>query len=684
MAIYAVAAVLCVTFFAGMGTAKAADESSNTATIDTGRTGSITVTKYGTTDENHADMDGDATGKTANIDSNQYTTLDGVEFELYRVDNADISKYYDGSSGLVYAVDGEGKVTYNGEKVAKTKCDTQTTANGGVCTFTDLELGIYVLIEASSPSQVSEKCVPTLVSIPMVNTAESNNTTNSWIYDVKVYPKNTISPVGTLKLKKTDNNGAALSNVSFELWKNDLNSDGTLKSQDWEKVDKTTDENGNEKNLSLTTDESGELTIDNLPAELYGTQYKLIETSAPAGYVVNMTEMYFKVKNNSTIEWNDSKADVSGCNNTNNDVEKAKVSETDSSVLNVELKNEIPSLVKNVYDASTGTWKNDTDYQLGVDYSYMIKVRVPANIANLNKFEIKDTPDSGITDKTDTIKVYVEGDSDVELKKAIDYTVSASEAGGFTITFENSGKTKAADKNVKVVYSACLNANAVVAGVGNGNAATLTYSSYITSDETNNNKECTITDATRVYTYKCSITKKLDSENGSVAQGVEFNLLSEKNGSPMNVVGSNGVYRVALPNDTETTTVLSTNESGNIIISGLDNTTYYLKETKTVAGYNLLSEPFAVNVNVVETTSWTPSEEFAGDEWTVNAYDKTTYTVDSSNVDEPTISKTIINKRGFVLPKTGSMGFILFCFVGLALIAGGAMLIFGGRRKKIK
>ena len=44
----------------------------------------------------------------------------------------------------------------------------------------------------------------------------------------------------------------------------------------------------------------------------------------------------------------------------------------------------------------------------------------------------------------------------------------------------------------------------------------------------------------------------------------------------------------------------------------------------------------------------------------------------------------IINKRGFVLPQTGGMGYLLFCAVGIALIAGGAALIFGGRKKKTR
>ena len=63
----------------------------------------------------------------------------------------------------------------------------------------------------------------------------------------------------------------------------------------------------------------------------------------------------------------------------------------------------------------------------------------------------------------------------------------------------------------------------------------------------------------------------------------------------------------------------------------------------------------------------------------MKTYQSTTYTP-----TDPTGIGTIINKKGFLLPQTGDMGYLLFCAVGIALIAGGAALIFGGRKKKTR
>lgn len=83
----------------------------------------------------------------------------------------------------------------------------ETNANG-FSSATDLDLGLYLVIETSVPENVSVTTAPFLVSLPMTTIDGSD-----WIYDVTVYPKNeTDSPnlEKTLRESKADtgkNNG---------------------------------------------------------------------------------------------------------------------------------------------------------------------------------------------------------------------------------------------------------------------------------------------------------------------------------------------------------------------------------------------------------------------------------------------------------------------------------------------
>lgn len=219
----------------------------------------------------------------------------------------------------------------------------------------------------------------------------------------------------------------------------------------------------------------------------------------------------------------------------------------------------------------------------------------------------------------------------------------------------------------------------MIAGNGNGNTATLTYSKFIGSTDTTT---YAITDEARVYTYQYQITKYKDSVADSNKLGtgetVSFQLL-DKDKNLIDVFKiSDGVYRVALSTETGLET-MTTGDQGKLRIQGLENGTYYLKETKTINNYNLLSKPFEIKLDVTRTTTWSADGNYKADSQVVKTYDDTTF-----NLTDAMGTGTIVNKKGFVLPQTGSMGYLLFCAVGIVLIAGGTMLIFGGRKKKIR
>ena len=663
------------------------------AVIDINRNGSITVTKYAT--ENSAMPGNPATGLGEQTIPGGYNTLDGATFVLFKIADKDAVKdYYNGTSTTSYTLDA-GRFVYTNETTATydrnpaTHIGTQTTS-GGKCKFDNLEVGIYVLKEITAPSQITVPLAKdSLISIPMVNTATSSNNGNAkWIYDVNVYPKNHES-TGTVELTKQDQSGNSLDGVVFELYKKEFLENGSL-ATNWTQVKKTTNNNGTPTSLTLITDSTGKITLASLPAGLYGTQYKLVETSAPNGYIVNKTPLYFKVKNDNTIMWNANDGEIDGCNNKNTGVVGTSTQAT-APKLTITLCNEIPSLIKQVHENAPGVnWVNYEQYRLDDEITYRIITYVPNNVAELGTYEIKDIPDSGITDSDSSVDYTVTyGDDPDTCNNTLDakgysrekIVADGSNGQGFKLTLTDAGKTTTKGKFIQIVYKAHMNANATIAGNGNGNIATLTYSKFIGGGD----DKYTIKDEARVYTYQYQITKYKDSvADGNKASGVEFNLLYAADGIAIDVYKENdGEYRLWLASsDTDTTkktTTLVTKADGTILIKGLENGTYYLKETKTINGYNLLSEPFKIDLSVTETTNWTSGTGFTTTGKVVKTYGSTGY-----NVTDAKGTSTIINKKGFVLPQTGGMGYLLFCAVGILLIGGGAALIFGGRRKKIR
>ena len=666
--------------------------------INTTKKGSITVTKYASADTSA--KKGEATGTNSDtVDTNYYTPLNGATFKLFKIADADaVMAYYNGTSTTTYSLEqfdyqDDGTAKYNNVSIDQA-CTWEgitsgTGENAGKYTFSNLPIGIYVLKEVTAPNQIAAPLAEdSLISIPMVNTASSSNNGNAeWMYDVSVYPKNHAS-TGTVELTKVDQNNVPLENVVFELYKKEFLKNGQFATDDWKPVTDTTDNAGTSTQLTLKTDSNGKLTVANLPSGLYGTQYKLVEVSAPNGYIVNQTPLYFKVNNDNTITWNATSGDTNGCNNTNTGVTATTI--TTDPKLSITLRNELPSLIKEVKQNGGDTWKTDEQYRLDDEITYRLTVYVPKNVAELGTFEIKDVPQVGITDSESSSDYTVNyGDAANACNaslRADNYTLTKIEASGnngqgFKLELNSTGKGLVAGKFIQIVYKAHMNANAVIAEIGNGNTATLTYSKSISGG----NENYTITDEARVYTYQFQITKYKDSvaEANKLKDGewVEFQLLdTDKN--PMKVVKlAEGEYRLAIDTDSDTVKLdkMVTNTNSTILIRGLENGTYYLKETKTIANYNLLSKPFEFKVEVTETTTWTEDGSFTPDGSIVKTYQSTTYTP-----TDPTGIATIINKKGFVLPQTGGMGYLLFCTVGIVLIAGGAALIFGGRKKKIR
>ncbi|MEY9257460.1 fimbrial isopeptide formation D2 family protein/LPXTG-motif cell wall-anchored protein [Brevibacterium epidermidis] len=175
----AVAAIASLSVLGMTGTAQA---DSNVGNIDTGRSGSIIVHKY---DGAYGTDGGDGSVKTDT--SNLGTPLDGAEFTVKQVTakggqaiDLKTPEGWDLISGLKASEVKAGGFSL-GNGVAK------TTANGGLATFEGLPLGLYLVEETKAPTNATSTTDPFLVTLPL---SQSNG---KWLYDVNVYPKNSVN-----------------------------------------------------------------------------------------------------------------------------------------------------------------------------------------------------------------------------------------------------------------------------------------------------------------------------------------------------------------------------------------------------------------------------------------------------------------------------------------------------------
>lgn len=646
---------------------------------DTTKKGSITIHKFEYNPSSGAPSQ-QGTGAEGEGAPAGAIPLDGVTFEIYQVQSQTwLESYYGGqvtaSSQDFSKMDASdyytknsttGAITVNsGATKVATVTTTTTETDKGVAKKDGLALGLYLVVETKAPDKVTSPADPFLVSVPMTRIAD-NDTTNKltdWIYDVHVYPKNSTT-YGQVTIEKKGytggGTGVALEGVQFKLQKQN--------GADWTDIT-ANDSNGSTYNL--TTDINGKITI----AGLSQGEYRIFEdaysnTSANKGYILDAEYHTFTVQK-------DGKIQVDGNVSAN---------------ATIQVANHRPDMKKEVYNGTE--WKQDAQYGVGDTVPYKITIEVPKNIDKLSTFTVTDTP-TGLTDNVSSIEVK---DDTTDLTKNTHYTV-ADNGNGFTITFTPAEMAAYAGEKLVITYTATVSNDAVVGGKGNSNNAKLTYTNKInTHDSPAAPSTNTIEDSAVMYSFGIKVVKTAEDGNTPLL-GVVFDLYREAKTGETSIVDAETVKKAGLDITKKWILVksgLTTNANGIIDTSdsnnatnythGLANGDYYLVETKTVDGYNLLTKPVKVKLDVTATTTWQKTNVYdaSGNLVKHGTVTKTTFTHTSNNGDatktELAVAK-VINRKGFTLPVTGGFGTLLFSGIGVLLVLAGVGVLFSLKKK---
>ena len=309
---------------------------------------------------------------------------------------------------------------------------------------------------------------------------------------------------------------------------------------------------------------------------------------------------------------------------------------------------------------------------IGDTIKYTIDTHVPDTTGFVKyTYTITDTMSKGLEFVADSLTVSMDVNSATQPIASSNYdfskTVNKDGTTTIVVAFKNNlfvGANKQgnnisypAGSPLHIVYKAKITEDAIANGSTVNNKAELTYSNNPGTDGIGTTDEIP-TNEVKHYIYHIQLNKKFNPTSAQFSS-VRFTLdnvkLRLKTGSTV------GEY-VVDPDKGTADLPLSLNDKGELKIYGLEEGTYYLNETATAEGYNLLSNKVKV---VIEATYDPTTGEPNGHTQISNEINLTSHFVTTE----------VVNKKGFTLPSTGGQGMVALVAAGICLMTLMAALL---------
>lgn len=377
----------------------------------------------------------------------------------------------------------------------------------------------------------------------------------------------------------------------------------------------------------------------------------------------------------------------------------------------ITVKGEGVTVDKTVNDTINGTFTDYEDASTNATLYYKWVGSLPNNLASYDTYNYKfvDTMSKGLkfvrfesvyveNANGSVAHVFLDMNDELTTNDALPagIVVSGTEAADgtqdnqvFSLEFVDlfaSYPTILANQKVVVKYSTIVTRDAVLA-TSMVNKVELQYSNNPNGEGIGK----TVSDVAHAFTFEVDIDK-YDAANQQIKlEGVEFVLyyqdattddtvvkhyalvITEEMvaaGESINgrVVTADDVGTVyGFTTDREQASVLDTDANGRIDLVGLDAGIYYLEETKTNDGYNLLDTPVQIEIK--------PTYTITGDECAVTVE----YEVDGrSQGASNTVG--VRNSKGSTLPSTGGIGTTIFYVIGGVLVLAAIVLLITKKR----